>query len=149
MPLDEPKDIKDEEVVQSRVVAFPEHTDITDEKHTGGLRPKGPEIKRELTREDKELAAAGYEHLDEGKAKKGSQKAELAHVDIQEHQLPLVELEKSLETAFDSRDPGKSLGLTTQEAAKRLARDGRNVLTPPRKKSALRKVSCTCSTLPS
>ena len=63
----------DEEVTGTRVVAFPDdHGDIREEK-IQHLRPRGVEMKREMTKEDIELAAAGYEHLDEhkGKGKKG------------------------------------------------------------------------------
>lgn len=129
-------DPKNEEAGPARAVAFPNEAEITEEKLGGGAKPKGIEMKRELTREDKELAAAGYEHLEE---KKG-QKPELQQVDITEHRLILADLHKTLETSFDAKVPEQSRGLTSEEAAARLERDGRNVLTPPKKKSALRKV---------
>lgn len=119
----------------ARAVIFPEDDHIREEKIGGGARPKGVEMKRTITQEEKDLAAAGYEHLrpqvpkDDGK-----------HVDIHEHQLSYNNLEDELKTTFDTKDPGQSYGLTSDEAKARLKRDGPNVLTPPKKKSALRKV---------
>jgi sodium/potassium-transporting ATPase subunit alpha len=135
---DEPKVVPEEQVVSPpRAVIFGDEEELI-EKPTGGMRPKGVEMKRELTQEARELAAAGYEHLEE-KAKRGAQKdAKLEHVDITEHQLSFTELEKTLQTSFESQDAGSSPGLTSEEAKTRLARDGRNILTPPKKKSALR-----------
>jgi sodium/potassium-transporting ATPase subunit alpha len=134
------KGVHDDDVLPPRAVVFPdEREEILEEKLAGGSRPKGVDLKREMTREEKELAAAGYEHIEEGKAKK-SQKAGLEHVDIQEHRLPFADLQKAHDTSFDTKDAGKSHGLSSQEAAKRLERDGQNVLTPTKKASALRKV---------
>ncbi|PVF94418.1 aminophospholipid-transporting P-type ATPase [Serendipita vermifera] len=93
-------------------------------------------MKRELTKEDKELAAAGYQHLDELKKKDGK---DFDSVDITEHKLQFTPLAEALKTSFDPKSPGASHGLTDAEAKARLAKDGRNVLTPPKKKSALRK----------
>ncbi|KAI0781478.1 aminophospholipid-transporting P-type ATPase [Trametes elegans] len=97
-------------------------------------------MKREMTKEDKELAEAGYEHLAQEKAQgqKGGD-AKLDDVDIHEHQLAFKDLEDELDTVFDPKDPGLSTGLSADEAKARLTRDGPNVLTPPKKKSALRK----------
>lgn len=134
---DDPKSSPDEQIVPPRAVAFGDEEH--DEKPTGGLRPKGVEMKREVTQEARELAAAGYEHLEE-KSKRGAQDAKLEHVDIIEHQLSFLALEKALVASFESKDAGSSPGLTSEEAKLRLARDGRNVLTPPKKKSALRMV---------
>jgi sodium/potassium-transporting ATPase subunit alpha len=134
---DDQKVNPDEQVIPPRAVVFGDEEH--DEKPTGGLRPKGVEMKREVTQEARELAAAGYEHLEE-KSKRGGQDAKLEHVDIIEHQLSFPALEKTLVTSFESKDAGSSLGLTAEEAKLRLARDGRNVLTPPKKKSALRMV---------
>ncbi|KAF7799696.1 hypothetical protein EIP86_010938 [Pleurotus ostreatoroseus] len=127
----------EELLANGRTVAFPhEQDDVYEEKiHHGHLRPKGVEMKREMTKEDKELAAAGYEHLQELKGKKD----ELDDVDITEHRLAFQELGKVLETSIDTKDPGASHGLTSEEAKQRLERNGPNVLTPPKKKSALRK----------
>lgn len=136
----------EEEVPAAARVAFnpdDHHGDVHEEKlQHGHLRPRGPEMKRELTKEDKELAAAGYGHLDEykTKAKHGEKPSELGNVDIQEHMLPIGQLGDTLETSIDTKDPGSSYGLTTQQAKDRLARYGPNILTPPKKKSALRKV---------
>ena len=134
----------DEEAQTTRAVVFPdEDGEIHEEKLHHHLRPKGVEMKREMTKEDKELAAAGYEHLDEHKHKgKDGGKSDFGDVDIHEHQLGFVELGTTLETNFDAKDPAHSHGLTGSEAKARLARDGLNVLTPPKKKSALRKVQC-------
>lgn len=129
----------DEEVTGTRVVAFPDdHGDIREEK-LQHLRPRGVEMKREMTKEDMELAAAGYEHLGEhkGKGKKGD---DIDKVDIHEHSLTYVQLGAALETSIDTKEPNLSYGLTADEAKARLARDGHNVLTPPKKKSAFRKV---------
>ncbi|KAI0692233.1 aminophospholipid-transporting P-type ATPase [Cytidiella melzeri] len=95
-------------------------------------------MKREMTKEDMELAAAGYEHLEESQAKASDSKG-LDEVDLTEHKLSFDELTKVLDTRFDTKDPGLSFGLTTEEAKARLARDGPNILTPPKKKSAWRK----------
>ena len=135
---------EEEALAATRTVAFDqqEHVEISEEKvHHGHLRPRGVEMMRELTKEDKELAAAGYEHLEEHKAKgKKGDSSDLDKVDIQEHRLAFAELSKALDTNIDTKDPGSSYGLTSEEAKTRLARDGPNVLTPPKKKSALRKV---------
>lgn len=132
------------EAAGTRMVAFdPQDQDgIHEEKtHHGHLRPRGVEMKREMTKEDKELAAAGYEHLEEGKAKgKKGDSSGLDNVDITEHALGFSELSKVLDANIDTKDPGVSYGLTSEEAKARLARDGPNILTPPKKKSALRKV---------
>ncbi|CCM04510.1 uncharacterized protein FIBRA_06691 [Fibroporia radiculosa] len=137
--LDTLPQLPDEEVAGTRAVVFPDdHVDIREEKiQHGHARPRGVEMKREMTKEDKELAAAGYEHLEEHKIKKGGND-KLGDVDIQEHHLSFQELGSALETSLDTKDPSSSYGLSTDEAKKRLARDGPNVLTPPKKKSALR-----------
>jgi sodium/potassium-transporting ATPase subunit alpha len=140
---------EDEALAATRTVAFnqQEHVEISEEKlHHGHLRPRGVEMKREMTKEDKELAAAGYEHLEEQKTKgKKGEPSDLDKVDIQEHHLDFVQLPKALDTNVDTKDPGSSYGLTSEEAKARLARDGQNILTPPKKKSALRKVSSAFS----
>ncbi|KAJ7272951.1 aminophospholipid-transporting P-type ATPase [Mycena rebaudengoi] len=86
-----------------------------------------------LTQDDKELAAAGYGHLEETKAG-----VEQANVDIQEHRVPLANLGETLVTSIDTKDPGSSHGLTAAEAAARLQQDGPNILTPPHKRSPFR-----------
>ena len=124
----------------SRTVAFPGQSEVYEEKiHHGHLRPRGVEMKREMTKEDKELAAAGYEHLEEEKAKE-KEDEDMDKVDITEHRLSFAELSKAFETSIDTKNPGGSSGLTSEDAKNRLARDGSNVLTPPKKKSAFRKV---------
>jgi len=131
----------DEQVdVVNRAVAFPDDN-IREEK----IRPKGVELKRNLTQEDKDLSAAGYEHLD---ANAKQRKSEEPNLDIQDHKLRLDALSEIFTTSFDSKDPGHSIGLTAAGAKSRLELDGPNVLTPPKKKSALRKVKfqITCHT---
>jgi len=126
-----------DENANNRTVVFPEN-DPTDEKH---LRSEGNGLRRQITQEDKELAAAGYEYLENQKAKKSEKAAKLdQNVDLTEHGLALAELGAALKTAIDFKDPGKSPGLTPEDAAARLASDGRNVLTPPKKRTALRMV---------
>ena len=124
----------DEQVdVVNRAVAFPED-DIREEK----IRPKGVELKKTLTKEEKDLSAAGYEHLD---ADAKQRKSEETNLDIHEHQIPLQALSDTVKTNFNLKDPGHSIGLTATEAGTRLEQDGPNILTPPKKKSALRKVN--------
>ncbi|KAI3615969.1 p-type cation-transporting atpase [Moniliophthora roreri] len=129
----------DEEIVPTRAVAFPDDHAVQEEKPTGGMRPKGVEIKRTLTQEDRDLAAAGYEHLEEQKAKQSEKDGDLNNVDIHEHTIPIEHLGEKLETSIDTKDAAQSFGLTADEAKSRLAKFGPNVLTPPKKKSALRK----------
>ncbi|KAK7037531.1 hypothetical protein VNI00_011023 [Paramarasmius palmivorus] len=129
----------EEEIAYARAVAFPDAQPGHDEKPTGGMRPKGVEVKRTLTQEDRDLAAAGYEHLEEQKTKKSQKESDLGNVDIHEHTIPIDLLGEKLETSIDTKDPAQSYGLTAAEAKARLANNGPNVLTPPKKKSALRK----------
>ena len=96
-------------------------------------------MSRSLTQEDRDLAAVGYEHLEAAKTKPGAP-AVGENVDIHEHRLPFEGLEAALKTSFDTKDTPRSEGLTAEEAAAQLKRDGKNVLTPPKRKSALRKV---------
>ena len=121
--------------VANRAVAFPDDN-IREEK----VRPKGVEMKRTITQEEKDLAAAGYEHLD---ATAKQRKLDEANLDIQDHKLSLDAVADTLKASFNTRDPGHSLGLTAAEARSRLQQDGPNVLTPPPKRSALRKVYFT------
>lgn len=129
----------DDAIIAQRAIAFPESEKIREERYIGQSRPKGPEMKRTLTQEERDLADAGYEHLDASKQNKHSP-AEPANVDIQEHKLALAALEDALNTSFDYKDASRSYGLTSEEAKARLQRDGPNILTPTKKKSALRKV---------
>ncbi|PPQ97968.1 hypothetical protein CVT26_003117 [Gymnopilus dilepis] len=114
----------------NRAVVFPEDEHIREEK----IRPKGVEMKRTITQEEKDLAAAGYEHL-----QNPDHKDDGKNVDITEHQLDLASVLEVLKTSFDTKEPSQSYGLTADEARTRLQRDGPNVLTPPKKKSALMK----------
>ena len=127
----------DENHSAPRAVVLPEPEDniIREEKVTA---VRGVEMThRTITKEDKELAAAGYVHLGTPKDQKTEKES---HIDIHEHNLPFDGLTDALKTNFDLKDPGHSFGLTSDEAKDRLARDGPNMLTPPKKKSALRKV---------
>ena len=54
----------EEAAIATRAVAFPDEGSDIQEKAPHVLRPKGVEMKRELTKEDKELANAGYDELD-------------------------------------------------------------------------------------
>ncbi|KAH8980852.1 aminophospholipid-transporting P-type ATPase [Lactarius hatsudake] len=90
-----------------------------------------------MTHEEIRLAAAGYDHLT--KDKPSAEDTKFGDVDITEHSLPIHEVESSLSTSFNWTDPAQSRGLTTAEAEARLARDGPNALTPPKKKSAFQK----------
>ena len=127
----------DESHSAPRAVVLPEDT-IREEKVTV---VRGVEMThRTITKEDKELAAAGYVHLGTPKDQKTEKET---HIDINEHNLPFDGLTDALKTNFDLKDPGHSFGLTSDDAKDRLARDGPNMLTPPKKKSALRKV-CAC-----
>ncbi|KIM49561.1 hypothetical protein M413DRAFT_59017 [Hebeloma cylindrosporum] len=96
-------------------------------------------MKRTLTQEEKDLAAAGYEHLHPSSNVNKSKDEKEKNIDITEHQLGFHALVDMLKTNFDVKDPGHSFGLTADEAKSRLQRDGPNILTPPKRKSALRK----------
>lgn len=129
-----------------RTVAFPDAANDQgiEEKPTGGLnRPRGVEMRREMTVEERDLAQAGYDHLDDHKAAGagGRDDQDMDKVDIEEHKYKFDELENALLTSFDTKDPVQSRGLEPAEAAQRLVRDGRNVLTPPKKKGAFRRAS--------
>ncbi|EJD46213.1 P-type cation-transporting ATPase [Auricularia subglabra TFB-10046 SS5] len=93
-------------------------------------------MRREITIEDRELAQAGYSHLDDARLKQADTSGAR---DITEHALTLEALALATDTSFDAKAPSQSPGLTGAQASERLARDGRNVLTPPKKKSALMK----------
>lgn len=114
--LEQAKLHEDEEIIAAtRAVVFHDGNDIHEVKPTGAMRPKGVEMKRTITMEDKELAAAGYDHLDQH-AKHGPQRAEAAQVDIHEHGLALDALGDAFDTSFDTKDASHSLGLTSDEA---------------------------------
>jgi hypothetical protein len=65
-----------------------------------------------------------------GDAKPGPKRGDYVSTD---HMYDLPGLAAAYETSVNAADPKKSLGLTVAEAAMRLARDGPNVLTPPKK----------------
>jgi sodium/potassium-transporting ATPase subunit alpha len=126
---------KDIEDIVERSVAFPgDDGHHRDDKS----RPTGVEMRRQMTQEEIILAAAGYEHLT--KEKTTDESTKFGDVDITEHSRPIQEIEGILGTSFNWTDPAQSSGLTAAEAEERLQRDGPNALTPPKKKSALRKV---------
>ncbi|CAH7688077.1 hypothetical protein PPACK8108_LOCUS22980 [Phakopsora pachyrhizi] len=93
-------------------------------------------LRRELTQDEKELANAGYEELE---AKKKAKELESQSADIIEHRSNVTQVAKSLGSSIDLAKPSISQGLLPDEAQLRLTRDGPNQLTPPKKKSALRK----------
>lgn len=101
--------------------------------------PDGLATSRSTTLGKEELGEAGYEHLETAKIKHGKATAGLANVDIQEHRLPFTKLNPVLQTSINTKEPAQSLGLSSQEAKFRLQRDGRNILSPPKKKSTFRK----------
>ncbi|KAF7323324.1 Cation-ATPase-N domain-containing protein [Mycena chlorophos] len=119
----------EEDIVATRAVAF--HDDQEIEEKT---RPKGVELKHTMTQEDKELAAAGYDHLEQKK----KAEEDKSNVDITEHNIPLSDLNEKMLTDINIKDPGSSHGLRADEAANRLKRDGPNILTPPKKRSPFR-----------
>ncbi|RXW15573.1 hypothetical protein EST38_g10279 [Candolleomyces aberdarensis] len=127
----------DEEAIAGRTVAFPDTVHVHDEKHKP-ISKGGVEMKRTLTQEERDLADAGYGHLhQQTKAQKAED--ENAHKEIHEHKLPVELLRQEMGVSFDVKDPARSMGLSLEEAKARLGRDGPNVLTPPKKKSGLRK----------
>lgn len=126
----------DEDAAHGRTIAFPGGVHDAEKQYIH-LHPKGIEMKRSITQEERELAAAGYDHL---QRPKGSKEADDGERDILEHRLPIETLLVELQTSFDIKDPGRSTGLKADEAHTRIQRDGPNVLTPPKKKSGLRKV---------
>ncbi|KAI0255351.1 aminophospholipid-transporting P-type ATPase [Lactifluus subvellereus] len=130
-PEKSPRSDMDIETIPARAVAFP--GDGRDEKS----RSTGVEMRRQMTQEEIQLAAAGYEHLT--KDRPAVEDSKLGDVDITEHSRPIQEIESLLSTSFNWVDPAQSSGLTTVEAEERLKRDGPNALTPPKKKSALQK----------
>ncbi|KAG2020923.1 calcium-transporting ATPase [Coprinopsis cinerea AmutBmut pab1-1] len=120
-----------------RAIAFPDS--LLEEKHTMATRPQqGVEMKQSLTQEEQDLAAAGYDHIEQQKLHR-IEEERVKDSELHEHKLPLARLATALNTSFDSKDPARSSGLTDEDAQVRLQRDGANVLTPPKKRSALRK----------
>ncbi|KAH9473147.1 hypothetical protein Pst134EA_000223 [Puccinia striiformis f. sp. tritici] len=93
-------------------------------------------LRRELTHDEKELANAGYEELE---SKMKAKAAEGASADISEHKLTPLKVAEAVGTTINLANPSGSAGIAPAEAQSRLARDGPNQLTPPKKKSALRK----------
>jgi sodium/potassium-transporting ATPase subunit alpha len=122
---------------QQRTVAFPDVDPRTDREEK---QPRGVELRQHMTLEEIQLAEAGYDHLQQEKTKASKEGALDKDVDIREHKVPLSDLAAEFKTSFEVKSPSGSYGLTADEAAARLKADGPNMLTPPKKKSALRKV---------
>ncbi|KZP01143.1 aminophospholipid-transporting P-type ATPase [Calocera viscosa TUFC12733] len=93
-------------------------------------------MRREMTQEQKELSAAGYAHLEEQQKGKGKGKK---NIEEEEKQVDIILEEFHTNISLPPASAGTSHGLTEAEAEARLKRDGPNVLTPPKKKSALRR----------
>ena len=147
---DTPEEPDIKEVLHSRSVAFP--ADKGDAIGEHEHRSKGVELRHELTLEEKELAKAAYDQIDASVKPKGSggkaKADDVKAADIHEHGLSFDTLAEELKTSFEPKEPGKSFGLDETEAQARLERDGKNVLSPPNKKSALSKVGTLRSHLP-
>ncbi|KAF8320135.1 aminophospholipid-transporting P-type ATPase [Clavulina sp. PMI_390] len=112
---------------------------IDEKRQLSRAANKNLEIRRELTQEDKELSAANYEHLDKKDDKGDGDENLVNQADIREHQYTAEQLTKILDTSFNAKAPATSEGLTSAVAADRLAKNGLNRLTPPKKRSALQK----------
>ncbi|KAJ2913576.1 hypothetical protein MD484_g6844, partial [Candolleomyces efflorescens] len=130
--------LHNEDTIAGRTVAFPDTVHVHEEKHNKPITKGGVEMKRTLTQEERELAEAGYGHLHQ-QTKGQKVEDEQAQKEIHEHKLPLESLSQEVGVSFDVKDPARSAGLSLEEAKARLARDGPNILTPPKKKSGLRK----------
>ena|SRR5882724_5738108 len=120
----------------------PEVDHCIEEKPTGGLNCLwGVEMCREM-REECELSQAGYIHLREPKtvaADKDNQE-DTDKVNIKEQKDPFHDLENSLNTSFNTKDPVQSRGLELTKVEEKRHRHGKTMLTPT-KKSAFRKAS--------
>lgn len=146
--IEQPANAPLEIIARNPTVAFDNaNDDDVVEKPPRHFVPSGNralEIRRELTQEDKELSRANYDHLEKQRSnlgeKGGDSTDNVAQVDIIEHKYSADVLAEKLSTSFDTKTPASSAGLTAADAATRLARDGPNVLTPPKKKSAFQKV---------
>ena len=86
---------------------------------------------RPLTRppcvQERELANAGYDDLEQAKLKQQGGKSHTGEIQYDEHLLTPAEVAKRYGVEIDAANPLKSKGLTSAEAASRLARDGHNV----------------------
>ncbi|KAL8280278.1 hypothetical protein RQP46_007392 [Phenoliferia psychrophenolica] len=116
-------------------INFPDEDEAAPHRPSGiGLPRVGTKelrLNRELTRDEKDLANAGYQ--------KEPLKTEAKNVDIIEQHLTPEALATKMGASINLKAPAESLGLTSAEAAKRLITNGANVLTPPVKKGAWRK----------
>ncbi|SCZ89305.1 BZ3500_MvSof-1268-A1-R1_Chr1-1g01094 [Microbotryum saponariae] len=99
-------------------------------------------LNRELTQEVKDRAAAGYQDANEKTKESASQ-----FIEIVDHHLTVAEVAKKFDTTFDVKNPANSKGLTSAVAAERLQTNGPNALTPPARKSGLRKYLESLSSL--
>ncbi|KAJ3053133.1 hypothetical protein HK097_004964 [Rhizophlyctis rosea] len=68
------------------------------------------------------------------KAPAGGKPGEEKKLDITEHLLPLPEISSKFGVSFDTTKPSASQGLSSAEAAKRLAENGPNQLSPPKRR---------------
>lgn len=133
------------ELTRNPTIVFdsgPDQLEIEEKPRPTAIRSgnKNLEMRREVTQEDKELSRANYDHLEREKSHDGDGNT-VNQADIREHRHTAERLLKILDTDFDIKAPASSFGLTSEEAAARLARNGPNVLTPPKKKSAFQKAS--------
>jgi sodium/potassium-transporting ATPase subunit alpha len=62
-----------------------------------------------------------------------------ADIDIKEHQLTLEELQERLNVRISTLNPAKSVGLTQDDAKHRLETNGKNILSPPKRKPEILK----------
>ncbi|KAI0312116.1 aminophospholipid-transporting P-type ATPase [Amylostereum chailletii] len=99
-----------------RTVAFPDALNDDIEK-IDKSHHRGVEMHRQMTQEDMQLANAGYEHLDQAKAKAAVADDKMENVDIREHMLSIADLLQALNTSFEAKDPAQSHGLTSEDAA--------------------------------
>ena len=133
-------DVSDDvrEIPHSRSVAFPADTAGDHDHYTKGVGHRHDLMA--ATKDTTKVLIDG--DIDEAKGLEDDSKGDdFKNVDISEHGLPFSSLAEELQTSFDPKDPSKSFGLQEGEAKARLEREGKNVLSPPKKTSALRLVS--------
>ncbi|EJD00183.1 aminophospholipid-transporting P-type ATPase [Fomitiporia mediterranea MF3/22] len=104
-------------------------------------RAGGVDPKHNLTASEKPPSIVGKTAQKSKSHSKGSKarNEDFEAAVIFEHKLTFDAVATELQTSLDAKEPAKSFGLTEDEAGKRLLRDGKNVLTPQKRKSALRK----------
>ncbi|SCV71466.1 BQ2448_3054 [Microbotryum intermedium] len=149
------------EGLQSTGVTFPDtplkRIQTIPRTNTLGVR-RELTLNRELTQEVKDRAAAGYQHANEKTKESALQFIEIVSSEFLphdiddltpqvDHHLTFAEVATKFETSFDVENPANSKGLTSAVAAERLGRNGPNALTPPARKSGLRKYLESVSSL--